>query len=312
MNKEQFRQYGKSLGLWKEARLKAAKPCVICLYSSEEKEPQKAESISKSKAPLSTAQRLDAQRQANLKANEEVVRLSPNNAYWPPYNPMAPEEEKNIDVEFTGQAISVAALSLEEARDYYKSLGGKDVVDGTKDHLGLVKGGADAYSIAKGLGGLGVKSYTKNIHGKDWVIIYDFRRHQQTLMKSNKWGANNPRVIKAGLGLNDLKGAMRYVKFNVTIEIAFAVGINVADYILRDDATLAELGVNTSADLAKGFISLVGAAAITATLPATVGVLATGAVFTIASFGINEALGYFDDEYEHSKTLTKSVEEYFQ
>ena len=76
-------------------------------------------------------------------------------------------------------------------------------------------------------------------------------------------GANNPRVIQVGLGLNDLKGAARYVKFNTTIEVGFAIGSSVADYLLRDEATLAAFVGNTSGDSAKGFAALGGAALLT-------------------------------------------------
>ncbi|WP_367989855.1 hypothetical protein AB2S62_21845 [Vibrio sp. NTOU-M3] len=269
----------------------------------------------------SLKERLEAQRLANMKANEEAFELaqsrktsvSPNNMVWPPYNPLAKEGEKDLQVEYTKPITSIAVLSLEEAQEFYELLGGKETIGDAKDYTDLAKGGAEAYATAKGLGGLGVKAATKNINGTDWVIIRDFRRHQQTLMKGNKWGANNPKVVKAGLGLNDLKGATRYVKFNAGIEIAFAVGVNAADYILRDEATLAEFVGNSAGDLAKGFVSLGGAALATAIfLPATVGVLATGLVFAAISFGISIALDTVDNEMGYSKDFTQAVEDYFK
>lgn len=266
-------------------------------------------------------ERLEAQRKANMDANETAFteaqarnkpQIAAENMYWPPYNPLAPEGQKEIQVEYVKPIVSIAVLSLEEAQELYSNLGGKETIGTTKSYGDLAKGSAEAYATAKGLGGLGVKASTKTIHGRDWVIIRDFRRHQQTLMKGNKWGAANPKVVQAGLGLNDLKGAVRYVRFNAGIEIAFAVGINAADYILRDDATLAELGVNMSADLVKGFIALGGAALFTASLPATVGVLLTGLVFAGVSFGLGYALDEIDSNMEYSKSITEAVEEYFQ
>ena len=201
---------------------------------------------------------------------QELQKVDPNNMYWPPYNPLAKEGEKEIKVQYVKSITSIAVLSLEEAQELYQNLGGKKSVGDFKTYNDLAKGGMEAYNTAKGLGGLGVKARTKNINGKDWIIIKDFRRHQQTLMKGNKWGANNPKIVKMGLGLNDLKGAVRYVKFNVGIEVAFAVGVNAADYILRDDATLSEFVGNSAGDIVKGILSLVGAAAITTVaLPAT-------------------------------------------
>ncbi|WP_157617651.1 S-type pyocin domain-containing protein [Vibrio mexicanus] len=242
--------------------------------------------------------------------------IDPRNMFWPPYNPLAKGEDKWINVEYTSPITSIAVLSLEEAQEFYANLGGKDTVGNTKNFADLTKGSVEAYNTAKGLGGLGVKASTKNINGKDWVIIRDFRRHQQTLMKGNKWGANNPRVVQAGLGLNDLKGAARYakhhVKFNAGIEVAFAVGINAADYILRDEATLAEFVGNSAGDIAKGFITLAGATLITATVPATVGVLVTGLIFTGVSFALGKALDSIDNNKGYSKEMTKALEKYFQ
>ncbi|QDC94143.1 hypothetical protein IUJ52_01210 [Vibrio furnissii] len=269
---------------------------------------------------MSTKERLAMQRQQNIEANDQAYemvqarqKVSPQNMYWPPYNPTAPEGEKYIDVEYVEPIVSIAVLSLEEAQEFYQSLGGKETIGNVRSYSDLTKGGAEAYATAKGLGGLGVKASTKSINGKDWVIIRDFRKHQQTLMKGNKWGANNPKVIQAGLGLNDLKGVTRYVKFNAGIEIAFAIGINATDYILRDEATLAELGVNTAGDLAKGFISLVGAALFTAVVvPTTVGVLFSGMTFAAASFILGNALDAVDENNGYSETMTEAVKEYFQ
>jgi uncharacterized Zn-binding protein involved in type VI secretion len=260
----------------------------------------------------SAASSLSATSNSSTAAGAAVPKINPNNMYWPPYNPLAPEGEKYIEVEYLNPITSIAVLSLEEAQELYQNLGGKETIGNVRNYSELAKGGAEAYATAKGLGSLGVKASTKNINGKDWVIIRDFRKHQQTLMKGNKWGANNPKVVKAGLGLNDVKGAVRYVRFNAGIEVAFAVGINAADYILRDEATLAEFVGNSAGDLAKGFIALGGAALFTAAMPATLGVLATGALFAIVSFAIGQGLDFIDKENEYSPKITKAVEEYFE
>ncbi|MDC5822174.1 dihydrodipicolinate synthase family protein [Vibrio europaeus] len=267
----------------------------------------------------SVQERLAAQRKANIEANDkafetvqaETPKISAQNMYWPPYNPLAPEGEKHIEVDYIKPITSIAVLSLEEAQEFYENLGGKTTTGNVKDYGLLAKGGAEAYATAKGLGGLGVTASTKNINGKDWVIIREFRRHQQTLMKGNKWGANNPKVIQAGLGLNDLKGAVRYVKFNAGIEVAFAVGINAADFILRDDATLAEFVGNSAGDLAKGFVSLAGAALFTAAFLPTATVLVTGGVFALVSFSIGQALNIVDENNGYSEKLTEATRKMF-
>lgn len=115
------------------------------------------------------------------------------------------------------------------------------------------------------------------------------------------------------MGLNDLKGVARYVRFNAGIEIAFAVGINAADYILRDEATLAEFVGNSAGDLVKGFIALGGAALFTvAVVPTTVGVLVSGLAFAIASFAAGIALDMADEQLGYSSEITEAVKEYFK
>lgn len=290
-------------------------PVVIRETTREKIERQRRERYAESEKSWAYIQENEARYAAHREqvlAKREAIKMNPNNMYWPPYNPLAPEGEKYIEVEYINPITSIAVLSLEEAQEFYKNLGGKETLGHIRDYSDLTKGGAEAYATAKGLGGLGVKASTKTINGKDWVIIRDFRRHQQTLMKGNKWGANNPKVVQAGLGLNDVRGAARYVRFNAGIEIAFAVGINAADYILRDEATLAEFVGNSAGDLAKGFVSLVGAALFTAVMPATLGVLATGSLFAVISFAIGQGLNFLDQENEYSQKMTKAVEEYFQ
>lgn len=243
---------------------------------------------------------------------ESKITINPKNMYWPPYNPLAKEGEKELNVEYVEPINSFGLMSPEEGHEFlqnlYDDMGGKDTVGDFKDYYGLGNGVYDSYKVASGLGGLGVVAYTKNINGKDWVIIKNFRRYEQTLMKGNKWGANNPRVIQAGLGLNDLKGAVRYIRFNIGVEIIVSVGINAADYILNDEATLAEFVGNSSGDIVKGLVSMgVGAIAVTM-LPATATVLLSGTIFAAVSFLVGQGLNVFDENNGYSKDISKAVD----
>lgn len=245
-----------------------------------------------------------------------VPEINPNNMYWPPYNFLAEDGEKDIKVEYLVPPQNLAIFSVEEAKEFlqnlYNDMGGKEAISDAKSYKDLGFSGKEAIETAKGLGGLGVMAYTKNINGTDWIIIKNFKKHLKTLEKGHKWGANNPRIIQLGLGLNDLKGAMRYVRFNAGLDIAFSIGLNAADYILRDDATLAELGVNSAADITKGFISLFGAAIITATFPISLTAMGATMLFAIASFSIGYGLDSIDNETGFSSDLTQAVEDYFK
>lgn len=246
-----------------------------------------------------------------VQARKTQTQMPANSMYWPPYDHTAPDGEKDIKIQYLAP-VSIALMSLEEAKEFYANMGGKDTIGDARNYKGLALNSLSAYDVAIGLGGLGVKARTQTINGVDWIIIKDYRKHLKTIEKGHKWSAKNPRIIELGLGLNDIKGSMRYVKINAGIEIAFAVGVNAVDYLLRDEATLAELGVNMAGDVVKGFISLAGAALVTATIPATAGVLVTGVFFAGASFGFGVLLNELDKKFEYSKDFQKVVEDYFQ
>ncbi len=252
----------------------------------------------------------------SVSANTPVINAT--HMYWPAYNFLAKEGKKDLKVIYEQPIKDYAWLSVEEAEEFaqnlYEDLGGKSTLGDIKNYgLGLGKGSYDAYMVAKGLGGLKVQSYTKTINGQDWIIIKNYRKHLKTLERGHKWKANNSRIIKMSLGLNDLKGATRYVRFNVGLEFAVSIGINALDYALRDEATMAEFVGNSAVDMVKGFISLGGAALLTAAfVPATIGVLATGIFFTVTSFYIGKGLDHIDNEYGYSEDFVKEAEKYFE
>ncbi|MBE8577869.1 PAAR domain-containing protein [Vibrio sp. OPT18] len=284
------------------------------------------------------------EKQANTGIPKNAPQIDPNHAYWPPYNPLAKDGEKTLKVDYVTPITTIAWMSPEEAHEFlqnlyediganqylqqlnedidvakeslqnvYEDVGGKETSGHLKDYgQGLGKGIYDTVKTVKGLGGFGVKAYTKNINGQDWIIIKNYHKHLKTLERGNKWKANNPRIIQLGLGLNDLKGAVRYVRFNVGLEVAVSVGINAVDYALRDEATLAEFVGNSAGDIVKGLTALGSAALITtAFVPATASVLLSGTVFVVMSFIAGKGLDGLDKRNGYSKEITKAVVEYY-
>ncbi|MGD8115645.1 PAAR domain-containing protein [Vibrio sp. TRT 29B02] len=255
--------------------------------------------------------------QAKTVVSQKASQIDPNNAFWPPYNPLAKDGKKTLNVEYVKPITSIAWMSPEEAYEFlqnlYEDMGYKETLNNMKDYgQGLGKGIYDAVETAKGLGGLGVQAYTKNINGQNWIIIKNYRKHLKTLERGHKWKANNPRIIQLGLGLNDLKGAVHYVRFNVGLEVAVSVGINVVDYALRDEATLAEFLGNSASDVIKGLTALGAAALFTAAfVPATASTLLTGSIFVVLSFITGKGLDILDKENGYSKEMTRAVEEYY-
>nr|WP_042048276.1 type VI secretion system PAAR protein [Aeromonas simiae] len=248
-----------------------------------------------------------AARAAPVPQPAEPVEIPANSGYWPPYDFA---QGKHLEVVYTDAPTDIAVLSLEEAKELlqtlYSEMGGKDALGTTKNYHDLVDGIKTATQTARGLGGIGVISYTKNIKGIDYVIIKNYRRHAQTLMKGNKWKASNPRVVQIGIGLNDVKGAARWVKVNAGIEVAFAVGVNAADYILRDEATLAEFIGNSSGDIIKGMTTLVTMSLVVATIPVS-GILITGTLFAFGSFYMGTVLDDLDERYGFSKEIGNAM-----
>lgn len=106
-----------------------------------------------------------------VRENHKALQMDPDNMYWPPYNPLAKEGEKDIEVEYTKKIASIAVMSMDEARELYANLGGRSTVQSTKNYTDFTKSSIEAYNLAAGLGGLGVKARTQTINGKDWIII---------------------------------------------------------------------------------------------------------------------------------------------
>lgn len=266
-----------------------------------------------------------AEQKARIAKMKEAPNVDPTGQFWPPYDFTKPEGEKEIEVDYTSPIVSIAVMSLEEAHEFsqnlYAKLGGRKVSDDFKTYVvGVGKGTYDSFKLAQGLGGLGVEANIKKIRGKDWIIIKNFRRHQQTLMKGNKWRVNNPQVIKLGIGLKGVQAAKNLVRVNVGLEVAFAVGINAVDSILRDEATLSDFVGGSAYDIVKGVTLLgISAAATGAILATAVGtILSAGLVFVAVSF----VIGYFggpiiDDlkdmlEEQIEKEAQKEAEDYIQ
>ncbi|MFM2620356.1 hypothetical protein [Vibrio owensii] len=266
-----------------------------------------------------------AEQKARIAKVQEAQTVDPVGQHWPPYDFTKPEGEKQIEVEYTSPIVSIAVLSLEEAHEFsqnlYAEMGGRKVSDNFKTYvLGVGKGTYDSFKLAQGLGGLGVEANIKKIRGKDWVIIKNFRRHQQTLMKGNKWRVNNPQVIKLGIGLKGIQAAKHLVRVNVGLEVAFSVGINAVDFILRDKATLGDFVDGSAYDIVKGVTLLGISAAATGAILATAAgtILGAGLVFVAVSFVIGYVGGpIIDDlkdmlEEQVEKAAKNEAEDYIQ
>jgi hypothetical protein len=288
MERERFKQTMKARGHWQDGELKAAEP--VSYIREDDRgsvtliEPAKGYWV------------------------DGPPEIPAQSGYWPPYDFA---QGKSLEVIYTAEPVNLAVLSLEEAQEFlsnlYDDMGGKDNVSDLKSKKDLAAGLYSAAKTAHGLGGLGVQSRIKNINGVDWIIINNFRRHKQTLMKGNKWLASNPKVVQALIGITSLKGVKTYVKGNPGVEVAFSIGINAADYVLRDEATLIEFGVNSAGDMAKGFAATVVAGGLAVVFSGG-SVLFGGIIFAAAAWGMGEAFNIAEEEFGFSKKITEELE----
>lgn len=81
---------------------------------------------------------------------------------------------------------------------------------------------------------------------------------KQTILHGCVLRADNAQVVKMGIGaLDSVKGMTRYVKTYAPAEFLIGSGINGLKYLLTDDYTLRELGVDEAKILVNA-VSVVG------------------------------------------------------
>lgn len=202
---------------------------------------------------------------ASSLADSSAPQINPKNMYWPPYNSLAPEGEKEIQLEYAQDIVKFAVLAPKEWKAFF------DTFDAVKNLKDTVTGLYDARETAKALGGVGVTAFVRTVDGVDYVILENYKYWTQTLLHGGVFKADNPRVVKLGLGaLDSAKGMVRYVKVSAPMEILVGSAINMLQFIVNDEYTLAKLGV----DQAKLLVHVLAVAGVA---------LGAGAVFTGAA-----------------------------
>lgn len=239
-------------------------------------------------------EKIERQRRERLKEREKewqqlqerkaasTVSVNPDNMYWPSYNFLAKEGEKEIHVRYTQDVIETTVLAPEEWKEFF------DALDKTQNIGGAVKGTYDAFDTAKKLGGLGVTAYVKTHNGVDYLILKGYKQHMKTLLAGNRFKASNPQVVKLGLGaLDSVKGMARYVKVTAPMEVLVGSAINVLQYVLNDEYTLNKLGVD-EAKLLVNALAVAGSGLFLASLAPAFAATAVGGglILVGASFSV--------------------------
>lgn len=239
----------------------------------------------------------------------KITQIPQGSGYWPPYDFTKSEQ---LDVEYTQKVVDLAVMSLEEAEEFANNLwleyNGKDTLDNSKKVWDGAANAKDAYQLAKGLGGMGVVAYVKPANGQDYVIIKGYKKHLKTIVKGNRWRANNPQVVQLGLGTKNM--ARNMLKVGLVVDIAFAIAINAVDVYVHDEKTMEDFVGRSGVDIIKGLVAT-GVGTVAAIAASTVGapILGVGLAFAAVSFVVSMLLDEADNNYGVFDTLVEKLKE---
>jgi hypothetical protein len=186
--------------------------------------------------------------------------------------------------------------SWEKLRDKIKLLA--DYRATADDLILLVK-------LTKDLGSVASKAYVKVVSGKPHIILKGYPGLRNVLT-STKYPVNNAKVISMGLGKS---GAIGAAKSGGIVTIYCLTIYRVADYFLRDEATLSELIGSLATDVIKVGIS-VGASIAAASIVAGLTTLAIGPLIAVIAVGVltSIALDMVDEHFGITERVIEAVD----
>jgi hypothetical protein len=165
---------------------------------------------------------------------------------------------------------------------------------------------SDAYLLARtllALGVVGTQVYTKSNNGKTYLIFKGYSGLRNVL-QGTRYLATNPKIIQLGLGA---KGLQNVAKGGFILGMVVSAGIEITDFILNDQKTMADLVGSIGYEFAKsGLVSLiaygigVGVASITG-----VAVLPLG-IMVGAAFFVGWRLNKLDEQYQVKDKVLKA------
>lgn len=165
---------------------------------------------------------------------------------------------------------------------------------------------ADAYHIAtliRAFNGVGLRSYTKVVEGKTYIIFKGYAGIRQ-ILTGTRYLANNAKIIQLGLGQ---KGINNVVKSGAVLSIFVISGMRAADYLLRDKATMAELIGGIGVDVAKLGVSTAAAWTAGTVTGVVFSGFTLGPLIAVVVVGVLVSLK-LDAEDKHYKIEDKVVE----
>lgn len=167
--------------------------------------------------------------------------------------------------------------------------------------------GGDMTKLAQlgyALGGLG-QAYVKSYNGKSYIVLKGHAGLRR-ILTGTRYLANNTQVMALGLGKHAAQAAVRS---GGILTVCLVGAFRVADYFLRDEATLTQLVGNLAVDIVKVAITagvawgiVAGAAMLSIAIGPIVAVVVVGALLT-------PALNSIDSKFGISKSVVKGLDE---
>ena len=152
------------------------------------------------------------------------------------------------------------------------------------------------------------KVYFKSYGGKPHIV---FKGHAgvRKILTGTHYGVQNAKIVNMGLGR---AGVRKSVKGGAVVSIFLLTAWNIADYFLRDDATLGQLIGGIAGDVTKAAIAGgVGYATSALVFGTAVGTFALGplAVAVVVGVGVGLLLDWIDNRYQLTERLKRKVDE---
>lgn len=167
----------------------------------------------------------------------------------------------------------------------------------------------DAKLVAKLVGELGLsgKCYYKSYGGKLHVVFKGNPR-VRAILTGTKYGVQNAKVVNMGIGK---AGVAKSVKGGTFVSVILLTIWNIADYVLRDEATLGQLLGGIAGDVTKAVIAGgIGYAAATTAIALGV-TFAAGPLIVAVLVGVAAgwALDAIDDHFKITEKLQKMLDD---
>jgi hypothetical protein len=163
--------------------------------------------------------------------------------------------EDKLTTELQNNEHILHVLPLEELHLEYEAL-----KNGAKTAAGYVSPAIDSRTASKLIQEFGIstgKVLIKQYGTKEYVIFKGLAGNRK-IFKGTRYLTKNPNVVRMAVGP---KGVIKSVKGGFVVTVVLSVGIEVFDYIIRDNAVLSELLGTVTGDLVKIGLSSIAAAA---------------------------------------------------